>query len=137
MKVLPVLIVGSPLMATAGLPAIADHPTPMLINGSLLKLVDDQDFAVRKDAYLQKMRNEMAEWRQKMHAVGERTEAEAHEASADTKAHLDRTWTATERAWQKLQSESAEGWDKTKHAYERSTAELRAQWHKLHPDDRD
>ena len=124
-------------MAIAGLPAIADHPTPMLINGPLLKLVDNQDFTARKDAYLQKMRNEMAEWRQKMHAAGEWTEAEAQQASADTKAHLDRTWTATERAWRKLQSESAEGWDKTKRAYERSTAELRAQWHKLHPDDKD
>jgi hypothetical protein len=55
------------------------------------------------------MRSEMAEWRMKMHATGERTEAEAHDASADAKAHLDRTWSATERASRKLQAESAEG----------------------------
>lgn len=124
-------------MAMASLPAIGDHPTPLLVNGPLLKLADDQDFSARKQAYLQKTRNEMAEWRKKMHAAGERTEAEAQQASADIKAPLDRTWSATERAWRKLQSESAEGWDKTKHVYERSTAELRAQWHKLHPEDKD
>jgi hypothetical protein len=137
MNVLSVLIVAGPLMAIAGLPAVADHPVPLLANGSLLTLADDEDFAARKQAYLQKTQNEMAEWRQKMHAAGEKTEAEAHEASAHTKAHLDRTWAATERTWRKLQTESAEGWNKTKHTYERSTAELRMQWHKLHPEDAD
>jgi len=137
MNVLAVLIVAGPLMAIAGLPALADHPAPLLANGSLLKLADDQDFAARKQAYIQKMRNEMAEWRQKMHATGEKTEAAVHDASADTKARLNRTWSATERASRKLQAESAEGWDKTKAAYERSTADLRTQWHKLHPEDAD
>jgi hypothetical protein len=137
MNVLAVLIVAGPLMAIAGLPAVADYPAPLLGDGSLLKLADNQDFAARKQAYLEKMQNEMAEWRTKMHATGERTEAAVHDASADTKAHLDRTWAATERTWRKLQTESAEGWDKTKTAYERSTADLRTQWHKLHPEDAD
>jgi hypothetical protein len=135
MKFLAVLIVVGPLMSVVGLPAFGEHPTPILSNGPLLKLVDSEDFAARKDAYLRKMRTEMAEWRQKMHAAGQWTEAEAHEASADSNARLNQAWTATERAWRNLQSESAEGWDKAKHAYERSTAELRAQWHKLRPDD--
>ncbi len=125
------------MLLMAGLPAMADHPAPLLANGSLLKLADDEDFAARKNAYVQKMHSEMAEWRRKMHAAGERTEVAVHDASADAKAHLDRTWSATERASRKLQAESAEGWDKTKHAYERSTAELRTQWHKLHPEDAD
>jgi hypothetical protein len=137
MNALTVLVVGGPLLLMAGLPAMADHPTPLLVNGTLLKLADDGDFAARKDAYVQKMHNEMAEWRRKMHAGGERTEAEVHDASVDAKAHLDRTWSATERASRKLQAESAEGWNKTKTAYERSTAQLRMQWHKLHPEDQD
>jgi hypothetical protein len=123
MNALTVLVVGGPLLLMAGLPAMADHPTPLLVNGTLLKLADDGDFAAHKDAYVQKMHNEMAEWRRKMHAGGERTEAEVHGA--------------TERASRKLQAESAEGWNKTKTAYERSTAQLRMQWHKLHPEDQD
>ena len=137
MKLLTVLVVGGPLLLMVGLPAMADHPTPLPVNGTLLKLADDEDFAARKDAYVRKMRDEMAEWRRKVHATGERTEAEVHDASVDAKAHLDRTWSATERASRKLQAESAEGWDKTKTAYERSTAQLRAQWHKLHPEAQD
>lgn len=137
MNVLAVLVVGGPLLLMAGLPAMADHPTPLLANGALLKLADDEDFAARKNAYVQKMQNEMAEWRTKMHTTGERTEATVHTASADARAHLDRTWSATERASRKVQAESAEGWDKTKTAYERSTAQLRTQWHKLHPEDQD
>jgi hypothetical protein len=137
MNVLTVFVVGGPLLLMAGLPAMADHPTPLLVHGTLLTLADSEDFAARKHAYVQKMQNEMAEWRRKMHATGERTEAAAHDASADAKAHLDRTWSATERASRKLRAESSEGWDKTKTAYERSTAQLRTQWHKLHPEDQD
>ena len=137
MNVLAALVVGGPLLLMPGLPAMADHPTSLLLNGTLLRLADDEDFAARKDAYVRKMHDEMAEWRRKMHATGERTEAAAHDASVDAKAHLDRTWSATERASRKLQAESAEGWDKTKTAYERSTAQLRMQWHKLHPEDQD
>lgn len=85
------------------------------INGPHLKLVDNQAVATGENVYLQKMR-EMAEWRQKMHAAREWNGAGAHEASADTKAHLDQAWAAAERAWRKLQSESAKGWGKTKHA---------------------
>jgi hypothetical protein len=137
MNALTVLVVGGPLLLMAGLPAMADHPAPSLVNGTLLRLGDDEDFAARKDAYVRKMHQEMAEWRRKMHATGERTEAEVHDASVDAKARLDRTWSATERASRKLQAESAEGWDKTKTAYERSTAQLRMQWHKLHPEAQD
>jgi hypothetical protein len=137
MKVLAVLVVGGPLLLMAGPPAVADHPTSVPANGTLLKLADDEDFTARKAAYIEKMHNEMAEWRRKMHATGEATEAKAHDVSADAKAHLDRTWSATERAARKLQAESAEGWDKTKTVYERSAAQLRLQWHKLHPEDHD
>ena len=137
MNVLAVFVVTGSLLLTAGVPAMAAHPTPMPANGALLKVADDEDFAARKDAYVRKMKNEMAEWRRKMHSGGERTEAAVHEASADAKAHLHRTWSATERASRRLQAESAEGWDHTKAAYERSTAELRTQWHRLHPEDQD
>jgi hypothetical protein len=137
MKVLAVLIVGGPLMAMSGLPAAASHLAPVPVNERLLQVADNDDFATRKDAYLQKTRNEMTEWRKKMDAAGEGAEAEGHEASADMKEHLKRTWSATERGWRKLETESAEGWDNTKTAYERSTAELRVQWHKIHPEDKD
>jgi len=137
MNVFAVLIVGGSLIAMAGLPTMAGQPTQLLVNGPPLKVAENDDFASRKDAYLRKMRNEMAEWRNKLHAAGEGAEAKAHEASADTKAQLDRTWAETEGVWRNLEAESAEGWDKTKNAYERSITELRARWHKLHPEDKD
>jgi hypothetical protein len=137
MNVLAVLIIAGPLMATAGPPAAADHPAPLLINQPLLQLADNDDFAARKDEYIRRTNAEMAEWRRKMDAAGERTEAKGHEASAETREHLNRTWSATEGTWRKLQAESAEGWDNTKNAYERSTAELRGQWHRIHPEDKD
>jgi hypothetical protein len=137
MNILAALIVGGPLMTMAGPSAVADHRAPLLVNEAPPKVADNDDFASRKDTYLRKTRNEMAEWRKKISAAGERTEAEGHEATADTKAHLNRTWAATERGWRKLKAESAEGWDKTKSAYEKSTGQLRVQWHQLHPDDKD
>lgn len=137
MNVLSVLIVGSPLIAVSGLPIVAHHPAPPLVTDAPLQLAASDDFAARKDAYLQKSRSEMDEWRDKIHGTGESVEAKGHEMSASAKAHFNRTWDATERYWQKLQTESAEGWDKTKRAFERSTADLREQWHKVHPEDKD
>lgn len=136
MNFLSVLIVASPLIAVSGLPIVALHPAPSLATGAPLQLVDD-DFTARKDTYLQRSRTEMDEWRSKIHGAGESAEAKGHQVSASVKAHFNRTWTATERQWRKLQSESAEGWDRTKSAYERLTADLRAQWHKIHPEDQD
>jgi hypothetical protein len=137
MNVLAVLIVGGPLIAMSSFPVAAALLAPPIVNEPLLRVADNDDFAARKDAYLQQMRDEMTEWRKKMEAAGERAEAAGHEASAETKEHLKAAWTATERGWQKLETESAEGWDKTKTAYERSTVELRAQWHQIHPEDKD
>ena len=134
MNILSVLIVGSPLIAVSGLPIVAHHPAPPLVTDAPLQLAASDDFAARKDAYLQKSRSEMDEWRDKIHGAGEGVEAKGHEMSASAKAHFNRTWAATERYWQKLQTESAEGWDKTRSAYERSTADLRKQWHKIHPE---
>lgn len=137
MSILPVLVVGSSLIAVSGLPIPAHHPAPPLATVAPLQLAASDDFAARKDAYIQKFGSEMDEWRDKVHGAGESAEAKGHEVSASAKAHFNRTWAATERNWQKLQTESAEGWNKTKRAFERSTADLREQWHKIHPEDKD
>jgi hypothetical protein len=135
MSILSVLIVGSSLIAISGLPTVSHHPASMLGADAPLQLVEDTDFTARKDAYLQKSRTEMNEWRNKIHGAGESAEAKGNEASASAKAHFDKAWTATKRSWRKLQTESAEGWDKTRNAFERSSADLRQQWHKIHPED--
>lgn len=137
MNALSVLVVAGPLMAMAGASAVAGQSAALPANEAVLQLADNDDFAARKDAYIEKMRDEMAEWRHKLHGAGERVEAKTQEASADAKAHLDRTWSATEQGWRDLQAESAEGWDKTKNEYERLSAELRVQWHQVHPEDKD
>jgi len=145
MKIPTVLIVGSALMAvavigasfttsTAASPAVAASTAPIVRQSPFL-LADNDDFTARKDEFVRKSSDEMAEWRNKIHAAGERAEAKGHEASAETKAQFNRTWAATEDGWQKLKAESAEGWDKTKGAYERSVTDLRTQWHKIHPED--
>jgi hypothetical protein len=64
MSIITVLIVGAPLLV-AGLP-IAPHPVSSQITNAPLRRVDDT-FAARKDAYLQKSREEMDEWRSKIH----------------------------------------------------------------------
>jgi hypothetical protein len=142
MKVTAVLTVAIPLMAVAGMPAVAAQPVSPVaqgspLQGSPLRIAASDDFSARKDDYVRRAGDEMNEWRSKLHATGEQAEDKAHEASAETKAHLDRAWAATERNWRRLKGVSAEGWEKSKNAYERSVAELRAQWHKIHPENND
>jgi len=134
MNIMTVLVVGAPLV---GLPIVAQDPALPGVTNAPLQLIEDNDFAARKDTYLQKSRTEMEEWRNKIHNAGERAEAKGHEANASAKARFNRAWTATERQWRKLQTEGVESWDRTRRAYERMTADLRAQWHKIHPEDQD
>lgn len=137
MKVLTALIVAGALIAMTGVSVMAAQPASPMVQEAPLRLAQNDDFAARKDAYVRKSGDEMTEWRNKIRAKGEQAETKGHEVRAETKAHFERSWAATERAWQKLKGESAEGWDKSKSAYERSVAELRGQWHKMHPEDND
>lgn len=135
MRVLAILIVAGPLMAAAvtGAPVMADDVSTEATHPPL-RLAD---FTARKDAYVQKADDEMSAWRDKIGAAGERAEAMGQEASAETKVQFNQIWGATQDGWRKLQVESAEGWEASKRTYERSVAELRVQWRKLHADDQD
>lgn len=138
MNVLTVLIVAGPLMAVAGAPSVlAQSAASSMVQEAPLRLAQNDDFTTRKDDYVKRSGNEMTEWRNKIHAKGEQAEAKGHAESAEAKTHFKEIWAATETGWQKLKSESADGWDRSKTAYERSVADLRAQWHKMHPEDND
>jgi hypothetical protein len=138
MKVLAILIVGGPLLAASviGAAAMADA-APTEATHPALRLADTGDFTARKDAYIQKADDEMSEWRDKIRAAGDQAEAMGQQVSAEAKVQLNQIWVATQDGWRKLQVEGAEGWDESQRAYERSVAELRVQWHKIHADDND
>jgi hypothetical protein len=134
MKILAVLIVGGPLLAVsvAGAFSIALAGAPTEATQPPQLPAEADDFTARKDAYVRKAGDEMAEWQDKIRAAGEQAEVKGHEMSAEAKVQFNQIWTATQDGWRKLQIEGAEGWDESKRVYEQSVAVLRVQWQKVH-----
>ena len=100
-----------------------------------IQLADDSDFGAKKDDYLHRAGDEMREWQQKLHDFGEKAEASGHAAKTKAKADLQLAWNETQEKWNGLQGAGADGWDRAKHAFENATAELKAKWHRVHPED--
>ena len=114
------------------LPAFAGQPSSPRSTGHVqLAATDPAD----KDSYLKRAQAEMQEWKQKLHKVGEKSEAKGHEVSAESKAELNKAWSRTESAGRKLKTASADTWQSAKNSYERASQHLRDTWHKVHPED--
>jgi hypothetical protein len=115
------------------LPAFAGQPSAPPSTGHVHLAATDP--TVDKDSYVKKAQAEMQEWKQKIHDFGEKAEVKGHEASASTKAELNKAWSRTESASRKLKTASADGWQSAKVSYERASQHLRDTWHKIHPED--
>jgi hypothetical protein len=86
--------------------------------------IADSDFAAKKDEYLRDAKREMQEWGDKLDRAG-------NHASKD----VDRAWTKTKDAAHRLQVASATQWDRAQRGFEDAMQDLKARWHKIHPED--
>jgi hypothetical protein len=86
---------------------------------SVLQVADNEDLATQKDQYEAQARKEMDVWQSRMKEAGARTQTE-----------LDHAWATTKQQWAELQHASAVGWDRSRAAFERATARMKAEWGK-------
>jgi hypothetical protein len=110
------------LFAIAALPAFAAEQTGPI--ATPLQIADNGDAASQKDQYEAQARHEMDIWQQRM-----------NEAGAQTQRGLDRAWRATKDQWAYLQKATADGWDRSRIAFERASEQMKREWHKYHPND--
>ena len=129
------IVIGS-LVLFGALPAAAGQSTLSPGASAPVRVAANGDPTVDKDTYLQKARNEMQEWRRKLHDFSAKAEGNGKEAGNAAETDLNKAWTRTEAASRRLQTVSAEGWDSAKTSFEKASHELAEAWHKIHPEDK-
>lgn len=111
-------------LAIAGaLPALA-APDFAPAHRAAYVAVADSDFARKKDEYVQSAKREMQEWGDKIEHAGGHAERD-----------VNRAWTKTKDASRRLQTASADRWDRAKAGFESAMQDLKDRWHKIHPED--
>ena len=129
------IVIGS-LVLIGALPAAAGQSTFSPGAGAPIRLAASGDSTVDRDTYLQKARNEMREWRRKLHDFSIKAEANGKEAGKTAKTDLNKAWVKTEAASRKLQTAGDEGWDHAKTSFEEASRELADTWHRIRPQDK-
>jgi hypothetical protein len=124
------IVIGS-LVLIGALPAAAGQSTFSPSGSAPVRLAANGDSTVDRDTYLQKARDEMQEWRRKLHDFSAKAEANGKEAGNAAKTDLNKAWTKTEAASRKLQTAGAEGWDSAKASFEKASRELADVWDKI------
>lgn len=90
-------------------------------------------FVAGHDAFLQRARNLLQLWRQRMNDWGERAQATGGKIRRKAQENLDKSWSNLKSGWQRLETAEAHGWQSARAAFDKASARMRIAWQKLHP----
>jgi len=133
MKILTAAIVIGPLMLIGALPAGAGQS---ISSDTPIQLAAGSDSTPDRDTYIQKARDEMQEWQQKLHDFSEKAKAKGNAAGNAAENDLNEAWTKAKAASDELQTAGADSWESAKTSYKEASHELAEAWHKIHPEDK-
>lgn len=89
------------------------------------------DWKAERDTYVQKARDEVQAWQQKLHDIREKAKTKNSEASITAQNDFNAAWTETEDAFHKLETVGAEDWESAKISFNRASQKLAAIWEKI------
>lgn len=133
MRVLATVMIMGSLVLVGAVPDAAGRS---ISTNTYIYLADVSPPPEDRDSYMQKVKNEMQAWQQKLHDFGERAQAGGQQAGAAAKDELNAAWTATEVEAHRLQTAGTAGWDSAKISYENASHGLAATWDRLRPADK-
>lgn len=121
------------LVAAGPLPAVAVERAPAAAPHGAIVRVDD-DFTRKRTEYQERAQRQMDEWGQKINRAAESAKERGKRLTDNAQAELDKAWSETREQWAKLQQASADGWERTRTAYERASRKMRDEWNKFYPE---
>lgn len=133
MRTLAASLLTLSLVATGPLSAVAVERAPAAAPHAAIVRVDD-DFTRKRTEYQERAQRQMDEWGQKINQAAESAKENGKRMAEDAQAELDKTWAETREQWAKLQQASADGWERTRTAYERASRKMRDEWNKFYPE---
>jgi hypothetical protein len=133
MRVLPLsTVVGSVLLiALIGtVPAAGQsaQPTPPTASSRLAGVAD---WRAERDSYVQKARDDVQAWQQKLQDVRRKARAKNSEENIKARNDFNAAWTEADDAFRKLQIVGAEDWQGAKTSYNKASLKLAAIWQKI------
>jgi hypothetical protein len=133
MRILPTsTVVGSFLLIglIGTLPAASQSIQPPQSTGSF-RMAAVADWKTERDIYVQKARDEVQAWQQKLHDIREKAKIRNSEASITAQNDFNAAWTETEDAFHKLETVGAEDWESAKISFNKASQKLAAIWEKI------
>ena len=133
MRILPVSTVVSSflLIGLIGtLPASSQSTQPNQPAASS-KMAAVADWKTERDIYVQKARDEVQAWQQKLHDIREKAKTRNSEASITAQNDFNTAWTETEDAFRKLETVGADDWESAKISFNKASQKLAAIWEKI------
>jgi anaerobic glycerol-3-phosphate dehydrogenase len=127
MKYLIASVMAGSLVLMAALPAAGQSARSMDSNASALNSASD------RGTYVQMVRDEVQEWRQKMRDFSDSAQTKATEANKAAVDDLTRAWTRTEAASRRLENAGTADWQGAKASYKTASKKLVLAWHKVDP----
>lgn len=131
MKIFIIAIVLGPLLII-GAPTTASQ-SGLSFSGASVRLAAAGDLTVDRETYIQKTRDEMLEWKRKLHAFEEKVHTEADQAHTTAGDDLNKAWAEAEAASLRLETAGSEDWEATKASFRRASNRLDLAWRKFEP----
>jgi hypothetical protein len=133
MRILPAsTVVGSFLLIglIGTLPAAGQSVQPPQPAASS-RMAAAADWKTERDTYVQKARDEVQAWQQKLHDLREKVQTRNSEANITAQNDFNTAWKETEDAFRKLETVRAEDWESAKTSYNKASLKLAAIWEKI------
>jgi hypothetical protein len=138
MRMLPNAAVFSPLLLIGligALPAAGQSIKPTQITASF-RVAAIADWKAERDLYVQKARDEVQAWQQKLHDLRQKARIKNSQENITARKNFDTAWTEAEDASRKLETVGAEDWESAKLSFHKASQKLAAVWDKIKSPDK-
>ncbi len=104
---------------------------PQLPSGTVVQTSLPERQAGSEDSFRLRVRDEIADWRRKMQAFDEKTEAHSQRRIDAAETRLRAAWDDTEVEARNVQTATERDWTRTKRAYEAASHRMALAWDKV------
>jgi hypothetical protein len=128
MRMLPNAAVFSPLLLIGligALPAAGQSIKPTQLTASF-RVAAIADWKAERDLYVQKARDEVQAWQQKLHDLRQKARIKNSQENITARKNFDTAWTEAEDASRKLETVGAEDWESAKLSFHKASQKLAA-----------
>jgi TolA-binding protein len=130
MRILPISTVVGSFLLIGTFPAASQSIQPPQ-SASSFRIAAVADWKTERDIYVQKARDEVQAWQQKLHDLREKVQTRNSEANITAQNDFNTAWKETEDAFRKLETVRAEDWESAKTSYNKASLKLAAIWEKI------